>query len=92
MSWEEMSVDKHPCPCGKGTYSVTHRMDDWNKIQTLPCRMDCEECRVTFVLLARAKIGVEFHIQSNSGSAKQLKLNTDTCALRLYQTVRKRKS
>lgn len=54
MSWEEMSVDKHPCPCGKGTYSVTHRMDDWNRSDS-SMQMDCEECRVTFVLFSESQ-------------------------------------
>ncbi len=51
MSWEEMSVDKHPCPCGKGTYSVTHRMDDWNRTNS-SMHMDCEECQSKYVLFS----------------------------------------
>ena len=49
MSWEEMSIEKHPCPCGKSTYSVTHRMDDWNRTDS-SMNMDCEECRSNYVL------------------------------------------
>lgn len=51
MSWEEMSVDRHPCPCGKGTYSVTTLMDDWNRTNS-SMHMDCEECRSKFVLFS----------------------------------------
>lgn len=49
MSWEEMSVKKHPCPCGKGTYSVAHRMDDWNRTDT-SMNIDCESCRCNYVI------------------------------------------
>ncbi len=49
MSWEEMSVEKHPCPCGKGTYSVTLRMDDWHRTAK-SMKMDCEDCRGQYVI------------------------------------------
>ena len=49
MSWEEMSVEKHPCPCGKGTYSVRHRTDDWNRTDT-SLSMDCEDCYGSYVI------------------------------------------
>jgi hypothetical protein len=49
MSWEEMSIEKYPCPCGKSTYTVTKRMDDWNRTDSL-MHMDCEECHSKYVL------------------------------------------
>lgn len=49
MNWEVMSVEKHPCPCGKGIYSVTHRMDDWNRTD-ISKSMDCEVCRERYVI------------------------------------------
>ena len=51
MSWEEMSVEKQPCPCGKSTYSVVRRMDDWNRTDS-SMRMDCEQCQSNYVLLS----------------------------------------
>lgn len=53
MSWEDMSVESFPCPCGKGTYSVTRRMDDWNRVDS-SMQMDCEECRANYVLFSES--------------------------------------
>lgn len=49
MSWEDMSIEKYPCPCGKSTYSVTRRMDDWNRTD-VSMHMDCEVCHPNYVL------------------------------------------
>lgn len=49
MSYEEMGSAKHPCPCGKGTYTVTHFMDDWNRSKYEE-KMNCTDCRKKYVL------------------------------------------
>ncbi len=51
MSWEEMSTAKHPCPCGKSTYTITDRMDDWNRTDS-SMHMDCEACRSNYVIFS----------------------------------------
>ena len=43
MSWEEMSSKKYPCKCGKGFFTETTYMDDWNRI-TEEHTINCEEC------------------------------------------------
>lgn len=49
MSWEEMSVETKPCPCGKGTITYRMEMDDWNRVrhgQTIhcpKCKADADE-------------------------------------------------
>lgn len=45
MSWEEMSVTRIPCPCGKGTISQAHYSDDWNRFENGQVVIECEECR-----------------------------------------------
>jgi hypothetical protein len=44
MSWEEISRDEVPCPCGKGKVVITMRMDDWNRIETSRAIL-CDNCR-----------------------------------------------
>lgn len=49
MSWEQMSAEKKPCPCGKGTVTYYMDMDDWNRvrhyksIECPTCKADAEE-------------------------------------------------
>jgi hypothetical protein len=49
MSFEEMGSTKHPCPCGKGTYTYTWSMDDWNRTESEKV-MNCKECKKNYVL------------------------------------------
>ncbi len=44
MSWEEMSRDETPCPCGNGKIASIFRMDDWNRIETIK-EILCDYCR-----------------------------------------------
>lgn len=46
MSWEEMSRESYPCPCGKGTWVVIHRSDDWNRTEEIATIL-CEVCSKT---------------------------------------------
>ncbi len=89
MSWEEMSVDKHPCPCGRGTFSVAHRMDDWNRSDT-SMRMDCQDCRDGYVIYSEKSYRsgmprvVQFWI-SKEISVEYDKLSNEAKALRAQE-------
>lgn len=48
MSWESNETEK-PCPCGKSTYTVIDRSDDWGRYET-HWRMDCPICEKTYSL------------------------------------------
>ena len=52
MSWEEMSRDRNPCPCGQGTYSIINEMDDWNRSRSR-WQMDCPKCKTEYQLYSR---------------------------------------
>lgn len=45
MGWEEMFTRSVPCPCGKGKISQTEYGDDWNRFQSGPVVIECDECR-----------------------------------------------
>lgn len=49
MSWEESKPEPHPCPCGKGHYTVTHRSDDWGRFED-HWAMHCRHCNTNYVL------------------------------------------
>lgn len=93
MSWEEMSVDKHPCPCGKSTFSVTHRMDDWNRTDA-SMNMDCEHCRKDYVLFSENSYRSGLPSVAQFWISKQTKAECDrscneACSARLQaQTLR----
>lgn len=59
MSWETVSETKRPCPCGKGTYTITKRCDDWNRYEEYWV-MDCLQCKENY------KLEVE-HIMDRDG-------------------------
>lgn len=44
MSWEEMSMSKTVCPCGKGRIIQKHYGDDWNRFKDGPVIIECEDC------------------------------------------------
>lgn len=44
MSWEKMSVEPKPCPCGQGTITGRTEMDDWNRIRHFET-INCKHCR-----------------------------------------------
>jgi hypothetical protein len=44
MSWETLTVNKYPCPCGKGEYEVELRSDDWNRFES-NYTMLCKNCK-----------------------------------------------
>jgi hypothetical protein len=44
MSWEQMSADTKPCPCGKGTITYYIDMDDWNRFRHYK-KIDCPKCK-----------------------------------------------
>lgn len=44
MSWEQMSADTKPCPCGKGTITYYMDMDDWNRTRHYKT-IDCAKCK-----------------------------------------------
>jgi hypothetical protein len=46
MSWEDDRVEKRPCPCDKGHYTVTYRSNDWGQHDER-WSMDCSQCRKT---------------------------------------------
>jgi hypothetical protein len=44
MSWELMSTNKKPCPCGKGFIVEENFMDDWNRTKE-EHYFECDECK-----------------------------------------------
>jgi hypothetical protein len=50
MSWEEFN-DEKPCPCSKGTSTITRQENDWGKGHIF-FRMNCKDCRNTYVHFA----------------------------------------
>jgi hypothetical protein len=52
MSWDSIdSAEK--CPCGKGSYTVSHHSNDWGQHRTT-WRMDCPLCKRRYALHAFA--------------------------------------
>ena len=49
MSWEEIRSTSHPCPCGKGHYTVTLLSDDWNRFDD-SWAMICPRCKNSYSL------------------------------------------
>ena len=49
MSWELIHEEKHPCPCGKSTYTDALYSDDWNQTE-LRWEMNCPECKANYKL------------------------------------------
>src|SRR5260221_300812 len=43
MSWEDSEPVNHACPCGKSTYFVMDRSDDWGRFEQR-WGMDCHQC------------------------------------------------
>lgn len=50
MSWEVTRTDTLKCPCGEGTYAVTHRSDDWGRCDET-WSMNCPTCHATYQLV-----------------------------------------
>lgn len=50
MSWEEMSVTRIPCPCGKGKISQAHYGDDWNRFEDGSVLIECDECQKKYTV------------------------------------------
>lgn len=73
MSWEEMRVEKHKCPCGKGIYSVTHLMDDWNRSED-KWEMNCNVCKEKYTLFQYPVFDSGMHT-SRAGWVKKSLLN-----------------
>src|SRR6478609_4247392 len=49
MSWEDISVDDHVCPCGGGSYSITTSGDDWGRYRSF-WNMGCARCARQYAL------------------------------------------
>lgn len=43
LSWEEINRGTYPCRCGKGTYTIISKMDDWNRTKHSTI-LNCPEC------------------------------------------------
>ena len=48
MSWESTET-KRPCPCGKSTFTIVDRSDDWGRFES-HWKMDCPDCRNRYSL------------------------------------------
>jgi hypothetical protein len=46
MSWDNDRLDKKPCPCGKGVYTITYRSNDWGQHEQR-WTMGCSQCKTT---------------------------------------------
>jgi hypothetical protein len=44
MSYEEISREQKPCPCGKGSVIDVLEMDDWNRVRHAKI-FQCERCK-----------------------------------------------
>jgi hypothetical protein len=44
MSWEEISRQSYPCPCGESTYEEVSYSDDWNRSETRRSML-CPDCK-----------------------------------------------
>jgi hypothetical protein len=49
MSWDDAREEKHPCPCGKGTYSEFFTSNDWMQTREW-WAMNCPECQKNYRL------------------------------------------
>ncbi|CAE6899508.1 hypothetical protein [Paraburkholderia domus] len=67
MSWEQISTETRPCPCGNGTVTITTEMDDWNRYRESKA-IDCPSCRATQHALDSAR---EQHIARKTASVAQ---------------------
>lgn len=45
MSWEEINKSQVVCPCGKGYITQKHYVDDWNRFESGPVVIECEDCK-----------------------------------------------
>lgn len=48
MSWESVSEQQHPCPCGEGFFTAIVEMDDWNRTRS-GWVMGCLKCREEYI-------------------------------------------
>lgn len=48
MSWDSTET-KRPCPCGRGTYTIVDRSDDWSRFES-HWKMDCLDCKENYSL------------------------------------------
>ncbi|MEP1032482.1 hypothetical protein [Ekhidna sp.] len=49
MSWEIISEKKKTCPCKSGFYTVTLKLDDWNRMEEF-WNMNCSHCEDDYIL------------------------------------------
>lgn len=50
MGWSVDSERELDCPCKRGTFTVSYRSDDWSRSDEV-WTMNCEACRLTYVLV-----------------------------------------
>lgn len=69
MSWDSTET-KRPCPCGKGTFTIVDRSDDWGRSES-HWKMDCPDCRKRYSLYTygfyRSGLYEECHRWINKG-------------------------
>lgn len=99
MSWESKETKKN-CPCGKGTYTVIDRSDDWGRFETR-WQMDCLECKVNYSLYeyyyhksGLAEVGFKWvekakykEAMSLKNKALELRIESDQLTKKIYLPV-----
>jgi len=71
MSWEEMRIENHKCPCGNGIYTVTHLMDDWNRSDET-WKMNCNTCKNEYTLFQYSIFDSGMHVSQAGWIKKSL--------------------